>query len=314
MKILAPYIFKSFASSCLWTMAISSSSSSSSSNDSESSTVASTPPKPPLRTWDARYSTPDYAYGTEPNTFLRDAVRQYYPRHDVPSSSQEKKHARIARTSAISCLVLAAGEGRNAVYLAATYGWNVTAVDSSAVGLAKARALAAAAQQQQHAPFRPLSLTTIHADLADYDLGIDRWDVIVGIFCHVSPLARARLLAAIPRALRPQGIVLLECYTPDQPILYNTGGPHSVDLLYTAEMFQRAFSTNAMQSSSSSSTTSIGATASRNSHDGDTKLSSFVPPMEILRNQELTRSVMEGRYHTGAGAVVQFIGRRRGRN
>ena len=63
--------------------------------------------------WDERYSAEEYAYGTEPNDFLA----EYH--HLIPSGK---------------ILCLADGEGRNAVYLA-RQGYEVTAVDSSAVGL-----------------------------------------------------------------------------------------------------------------------------------------------------------------------------------
>ena len=160
------------------------------------------------------------------------------------------------------------GEGRNAVFMA-QQGFDVTAVDRSSVGLHKAQALATS---------RNVKITTFTADLADYDIqGTTRtWDCIVGISCHVSTEIRNRMFRAIPQALAPGGYVVFECYTPRQPD-FHTGGPHALDLLYTAQMFQEAF--------------------------GDT--------LEIVHNQELVRTVLEGRYHTGKGSVVQFIGRKR---
>ena len=70
--------------------------------------------------WDQRYGRTDYVFGTAPNDFLA-AVAPDLPPGPV--------------------LCLAEGEGRNAVFLAAR-GHAVTAVDQSAVGLAKASALA----------------------------------------------------------------------------------------------------------------------------------------------------------------------------
>ena len=70
--------------------------------------------------WNDRYNTDDYAYGKTPNAFLAE------------------RFAAIPRGRVLS---LAEGEGRNAVFLA-KQGYAVTAVDGSAVGLAKARALA----------------------------------------------------------------------------------------------------------------------------------------------------------------------------
>ncbi|MGW8194625.1 MAG: class I SAM-dependent methyltransferase, partial [Desulforhopalus sp.] len=71
--------------------------------------------------WDARYSEPGYAYGTEPNDFLVSSI-SYLP-------------------AGGTVLCLAEGEGRNSTFLAKK-GFDVTAVDSSAVGLEKAEVLA----------------------------------------------------------------------------------------------------------------------------------------------------------------------------
>ena len=70
--------------------------------------------------WDERYSRDGFAFGTEPNDFLRE-VADRIPRGDV--------------------LCLGEGEGRNAVFLAER-GCRVTSVDASSVGLEKTRRLA----------------------------------------------------------------------------------------------------------------------------------------------------------------------------
>ena len=66
--------------------------------------------------WDERYSSSTYVYGTEPNRFLAE-------------NTQRLQKGKI--------LCLAEGEGRNAVQLARC-GYEVTAVDQSEVGRAKA--------------------------------------------------------------------------------------------------------------------------------------------------------------------------------
>src|SRR5512143_605970 len=93
----------------------------------------------PARFWDARYGEPGFAYGEAPNDFLVE-VEPLLPRR-----------GRV--------LCLAEGEGRNAVFLA-TRRHDVTAVDLSAVGLEKTRALAAS---------RGVAVHTVHADLATYE-------------------------------------------------------------------------------------------------------------------------------------------------
>ncbi len=72
------------------------------------------------RDWDERYRTDELVWRADPNRFLVEEVE-----HMPPGRA----------------LDLACGEGRNALWLAAQ-GWEVTAVDFSAVGLAKGRRLA----------------------------------------------------------------------------------------------------------------------------------------------------------------------------
>src|SRR3712207_895765 len=135
--------------------------------------------------WDERYSTEEYAYGTKPNQFLEENVSQ------IPKGR---------------VLTLAEGEGRNAVFLA-KQGYSVTAVDGSLVGLNKARKLA-----EENA----VVVELIHADLADYDLGENRWDGIVSIFCPLPASLRKQLYKKVEVGLKPNGVFLLEAYTPEQ--------------------------------------------------------------------------------------------------
>ena len=166
------------------------------------------------------------------------------------------------------CLLLADGEGRNGVYMA-ELGYNVVSVDYSPVGLSKAQQLAAQKQVQ---------ITTVEADLNDFDLGTGEWDCIVGIFCHLPPPIRSRVLAAIPASLRDDGMVIFECYTPDQ-LEKKTGGPPVPEPMYSKAIFSEAFD-------------------------------AFRPSLAIERNEELVRMVQEGAYHNGESAVVQFIARK----
>lgn len=143
--------------------------------------------------WDERYAEDDYAYGTAANDFL------------------------VARADAIPpgpVLCLAEGEGRNAVWLAER-GHEVTAVDSSAIGLAKARRLAAS---------RGVQIATIHRDLAQLEIRPSHWSAIVSIFAHVPPELRRAVHGRVVEGLRPGGVFILEAYTPEQ-LRYGTGGP-----------------------------------------------------------------------------------------
>lgn len=152
--------------------------------------------------WDDRYAEEGFAYGSEPNDFLR-----------------EHAHELSGRV-----LCLAEGEGRNAVYLAER-GLEVVAVDASRVGLEKAERLAAS---------RGVSIETQVADLGSLEIPKASFDGIVSIWCHVPTAIRRPLHRAVVDALRPGGVFLLEAYTPNQ-IPLGTGGPKDTDLLMTPE-------------------------------------------------------------------------------
>jgi len=195
--------------------------------------------------WNQRYSEPGFAYGTEPNDFLAANAKPHLP----PKGE---------------VLCLAEGEGRNAVFLA-RLGFRVTGVDSSAVGLEKARKLA-----EQHS----VGIETVAADLAEFDLGVERWDGIVSIWCHTPAILRVRLHRAVVAALRPGGVLLLESYTPKQ-LAYKTGGPPTAELMMTLAAVRAELA-----------------------------------GLDFLDAEEKLREVHEGRYHDGMSAVLQVIARK----
>jgi len=190
--------------------------------------------------WDERYSAEEYAYGTKPNEFLEENVN-HIPKGKV--------------------LSLAEGEGRNAIFLA-RQGYAVTAVDASLVGLNKAGKLAEE---------NGVVVEFIHADLADYDLGENKWDGIVSIFCPIPSSLRKQLYKKVEAGLKRNGVFLLEAYTPDQ-LKHGTGGGNSVDVMQSEE-----------------------------------SLGIELAGLKFTHLMELERIVVEGVYHTGIGSVVQAI-------
>lgn len=145
--------------------------------------------------WDERYSGAEFAFGTEPNDFLK------------------KEFVRIPAGGRVLCL--AEGEGRNAVFLA-EQGYQVTAMDLSKVGLLKA---------EQLAKDRGVTITTQVADLADYQFSEDKWDGIVSIWVHLPETIRQHINAQIASALKPSGVVIIEAYTEQQLEMDAVGGP-----------------------------------------------------------------------------------------
>lgn len=190
--------------------------------------------------WDTRFADTEYAYGKEPNDFLRQQV----------SSLKKGK-----------LLTLAEGEGRNAVFLA-KLGFDVTAVDASIKGLNKAQLLASQNE---------VTITTVHADLADYDLGEQKWDSVVSIFAPFGSTLRKVLHRDIVKSLKPGGTFLIEAYTPEQ-IRFGTGGGNDPDTMMTPSQLA-----------------------------GELKGLTF----DLLQQSE--REVVEGKYHTGRASVVQGL-------
>lgn len=190
--------------------------------------------------WDRRYSEPGYAYGTEPNDFLVSVV----------------DHLPCGRA-----LCIGEGEGRNAAYLARR-GFEVTAVDASAVGLGKAKQLA-----ERHG----VEISAVVSDLADFTIEPGAWQAVVSIFCHLPPAVRSAVHTAVVNGLGPGGALVLEAFTPRQLELA-TGGPRARELMMDLATLRAEFA-----------------------------------GLRFAVAREIEREVIEGRYHTGAAAVVQML-------
>lgn len=161
--------------------------------------------------WDQRYDTPNYVYGTEPSRFLKLNANVLNPGDTV--------------------LAVADGEGRNSVFLA-EQGLTVTAMDSSAVGMDKARLLAKE---------RNVNVNFQLADLRGYNWDAVQYDVVAAIFIQFAdPAFRAEIFDGMERAVKPGGLLLLHGYTPKQ-IEFGTGGPPVAELLYTRDMLADRF-------------------------------------------------------------------------
>lgn len=158
--------------------------------------------------WNQRYDSHEFAYGTEPNSFL----------------------VQNAKLLSGPVLCLAEGEGRNAVFLA-SLGLEVLGVDGSEVGLAKAQKLAAS---------RGLSIRTEVVDLATYEPKEEFYGSVVSISAHLPRSNRERLHRLVERCLKPGGIMLLEAYTKAQ-LARNTGGPKDPDMLMARVDIEQEF-------------------------------------------------------------------------
>lgn len=165
----------------------------------------------PRQTWDDRFSKEDYIFGTEPNVWLAG-------------------HAGLLRPG-MRVLAVADGEGRNSVWLA-QQDLQVDAFDISPVGIAKAKKLASAAGVEVN-----FSVSSIE----DWPWKVGEYDAVVAIFIQFAdPDTRATLFQRMKSALKPDGLILLQGYTPRQ-LEYKTGGPPLLDHLYTDALLRDAF-------------------------------------------------------------------------
>lgn len=147
--------------------------------------------------WNERYDRDMYIYGREPAAFLKQKL-------------DELKKGKA--------LVLAMGEGRNAVYLAQN-GFDVTGVDISEVAIEKCNRLAKE---------RNTTVNAVVADLTDYDLGEAQFDLITKFYYY-----EPSIFPQIIEALKPGGIFILEQFSIDHLKYRETSGfgPRNPDYL-----------------------------------------------------------------------------------
>ena len=129
--------------------------------------------------WDERYDRKMYIYGKEPAAFLK---------HKIGGLKKGK------------ALVLAMGEGRNAVYLAQN-GFDVTGVDISDIAIEKCNKLAEE---------RNTTVNAVVADLTNYDMGEAQFDLVTK-FYYYEPSIFPRIIDT----LKPGGMFILEQFSID---------------------------------------------------------------------------------------------------
>lgn len=169
---------------------------------------------PWLKRWNERYREKEYAYGTEPNEFLKEQLQQLQPG---------------------TILFGAEGEGRNAVH-AAKLGWNVHAFDISMEGRKKAWELAKANQVSLHYQV---------GELPNLDYTNGQFDAIALIYAHFPPDIRSEYHKLLDTKLKNGGTVLLEAFGKNHLDYRNRnpkiGGPSHLDLLFSTDELQSDF-------------------------------------------------------------------------
>jgi len=152
--------------------------------------------------WDEKFRKKKYTLGTEANPFLR-------------------KHIRLLPRG--KALDVAAGEGRNTVFLA-QHGFDVEAVDISQEGLSKARKLA---------KVKGVKIKTVLADLDHYPIARESYDVITDFY-----FLDRRLISRIKKGLKKGGRVVFETYLTEHSNICREGPRNPQYLLKPNELLK----------------------------------------------------------------------------
>ncbi|MCR9264624.1 MAG: methyltransferase domain-containing protein [Flavobacteriaceae bacterium] len=163
---------------------------------------------PWLKRWDERYSNTAYAFGEQPNEYLRGQLEKLEPG---------------------SILFAAEGEGRNAVY-AAKLGWTVSAFDISTEGRKKALQLAEK---------NKVSLDYKVGQLPDLDYTEGQFDAIALIYAHFPASIKSAYHKLLSTYLRKDGTVIFEAFgkkhLPYREKNPKVGGPRDLESLFSVE-------------------------------------------------------------------------------
>lgn len=165
--------------------------------------------------WNERYSKDEFAYGEEPNNYLKE---------------------QLTKLPVGTILFPAEGEGRNAVY-SAKIGWTATAFDISNEGKSKA-----------------LKLATKNNVTIDYKVGelealkfnTGQFDAIALIYAHFPANIKSHYHKTLDKYLKINGTIIFEAFGKKH-IDYVTanekvGGPKDIDSLFSIDEIKADFS------------------------------------------------------------------------
>jgi 2-polyprenyl-3-methyl-5-hydroxy-6-metoxy-1,4-benzoquinol methylase len=130
--------------------------------------------------WNRRYAAKEFIWSVDANRFLG---------------------AEAANLSPGKALDLAAGEGRNTVWLA-EQGWTVRAIDFSEVAIEKAKRLAAERKVADKIDFQV-------ADLRGYAPEVHHFDLVVLLYLQIPQAELTPVLVRAAQAVAPGGTFLL---------------------------------------------------------------------------------------------------------
>ena len=153
--------------------------------------------------WDQRYQEQELVWGVEPNRFVVEVVA------DLPPGR---------------ALDVAAGEGRNAVWLA-EQGWQVTASDFSAVAVERG---------QRIARERGVEVEWLCADARNPAPRREGYDLVLLSYLQLPPDDWRRVLTEAVRAMAPGGRLVSIGHALDN-LIHGVGGPQDPKVLHIPE-------------------------------------------------------------------------------
>ncbi|MDQ0064375.1 class I SAM-dependent methyltransferase [Chryseobacterium lathyri] len=167
-----------------------------------------------LDRWNDRYSSEEFAYGTEPNNYLKEQLEKLEPG---------------------SVLFPAEGEGRNAVF-AAVKGWNVSAFDISSEGKSKALQLA---------ENKNVTIDYQVGELQALNFQTEQFDAIALIYAHFPADIKSSVHQMLDQYLRKGGIIIFEAFSKNH-LDYVTknekvGGPKDIGSLFSTDEIKADF-------------------------------------------------------------------------
>ncbi|MDE1192159.1 MAG: class I SAM-dependent methyltransferase [Arachidicoccus sp.] len=167
-----------------------------------------------LDKWNERYNSEEFAYGKEPNLFLKE---------------------QLEKLNAGTILFPAEGEGRNAVF-AAKLGWKVSAFDISIEGQKKALQLAET---------NNVNIDYQVGELQALDYGVNQFDVIALIYAHFPANIKSLYHRILNTYIAKNGLIILEAFSKKH-IDYvsknpKVGGPKDIASLFSIDEIKNDF-------------------------------------------------------------------------
>lgn len=164
--------------------------------------------------WNERYSQSEYAYGEQPNNYLKEQLEKLLPG---------------------TILFPAEGEGRNAVF-AAKLGWKVSAFDISVEGKNKALRIAET---------NKVTIDYQVGELEHLNYDDEQFDAIALIYAHFPASIKSSYHKTLNKYLRKGGMIIFEAFSKKHIDYISrneiVGGPKDIEMLFSTDELRADF-------------------------------------------------------------------------